>query len=406
VASAAEHPPRPALAGAFVRQFAGTLCNAAISFGLVLLIARLLGSAEFGHYAAILSFAAVASILIEGGWPGRVYRDAVTSDPRAADMARQTLARGIGHACTVAGITAGIAALLVPGEPAWALALACMGAVATMNLVSARMRAAGRFGLEALWQIGGRIASAACIVVTLSLLSTDVAGVFAAWTCGLLVVIAIGAPAWLTRPTLRGSLQAWPATTTFLLFELAAALLFKGDVALVRWAGADPSTLAQYAACTRLNEAALLLFAAVANVMLRSLRLVHDDPHAFRQLWWRACSAGAALGIACVIGSGVLGSLLMPWLFGAEYAAAGDLLVYTALLLPFALPNLILVQALIACGRERRLAVRCLGVAAFATLALPLGVHLGAGAGAAIAAAASHALLAAACLHALRTQPA
>lgn len=379
--------PPPALS--IPLQTVAAAFNALVSMLLLAVLARALSEGGFGDYVATLSLAVVLLVLLEGGWPQRVYREStgaalVESDRLAAGAFGHVLLWGLGLAA--------VGLLLLPwGVPGLGAALLCMTLVATMNLVSARMRAAGRFGLEAGWQVAGRLASALAIVGVVWLGDATPSSVFLAWAAGLAVVLALGAGRWLVLPRWRGWRLGVSLTLPFLLVDALAAVLLKGDVAVLRMWGGSQDALAAYAACTRLNEAALLLFAPVGNVLLRGLRLSFDDRPTFDALWRRWVARAAWLGTAAVAGAWLLGGPLMGVLFGAEYAEAGRLLVFTALMLPFALGNLVLVVALLARGDERWLA-RCLGPAAvLMVLAMGAGWRLGGAPGAAVAVALAHA---------------
>lgn len=380
------------LPGQVLVQGAGTVVNAAGGLLVLLVLGRLLGPERFGEYVAILSAAVVALTLLEGGWPARVYRDGagVSAD---APAARALPAAATGYLLMAAVV---LALLLLPyagRQPALIAALACMTLVAAMNLVSARMRAQGRFGLEAGWQVAGRVASGVLIIAGAACVSATAAGVFVFWSLGLCVVLLLGGRRWLVAPRWRGLRAALPLTLPFLAIEVLAALLLKGDVAIVRWAGAAGETLSWYAACTRLNEAALLLFAPVGNVLLRSLRLHAEDQLRFSQLWRGGVLLAAAAGLAAVLGSVWLGAPLMALLFGEGFEAAGRLLPYTAAMLPFALGTLVMLPALLARGGERWLVALLLPAAAAMATGLVLGWRVDGPTGAAIGLAMAHALL-------------
>ena len=61
------------LGGAVLVQGAGAVFCAGVSFALTLWLARVLGTAGFGAYVALLSVATLALMLQEGGWPAWLY---------------------------------------------------------------------------------------------------------------------------------------------------------------------------------------------------------------------------------------------------------------------------------------------------------------------------------------------
>ena len=383
------------------KQLLAAISNAGISFVLVLFLAQHLGPARFGDYAALLSLAVVLLIPIEGGWPARVYRDGVS--PSSQGAAPLLLANGLAHVITLAALFAVVGALLA-GEPtAWVAGMLCMATVATMNLVSGRLRALGRFGGDALWQTGGRVLSASLIVLAVLYVSSSIATVFFAWALGLLAMLLLIGPrlidgqfdsSRLSWPRLSGWLPAMHGTLAFLIVEACMALLTKGDVAILKSWGAEDAALSFYAVCTRFNEMALLLWAPVGNVLLRQFRLQHADAGPGNNTWMRWAGLALGFGGAAIGGAWLAGEQVVHLLFGDDYRGAGALLPYTASMLPFALCNLVLVVALMAKGQERWLAWRLLPAAMLLVLAMGLGWNWGGGAGAALGVAASHAVLA------------
>ncbi len=380
-------------------QTVGTACNALVSFALLAWLARLLGPESFGHYIALLSVAVVLLVPIEGGWPSRLYRDGAGRD---ALESQGLAAGGLAHIVAAGMSLAVLGAPFASSAGGWMAAMLCMTAVAAMNLVSARMRSGGQFQLEAGWQVAGRLLSAGLIVASVLAAFSSPTAIFLAWGAGLGIVLMFGARQWLAWPRWRGLRQALPLTLPFLLVEGMLALLMKGDVAILGAWGARGESLAFYAACTRLNEAALLLVAPIGNVLLRSLRLNRDSPRAFSRLWERAALGTVIAGSAAVAGALLGGNWLMPLLFGAAYAQAGALLPFTAAMLPFALSTAVLAVALLARGDERWLG-GCLMLGALAlAAAMGLGWQWRGAEGAALSAAASHALVWTACLWRLR----
>lgn len=384
-------------------QGAGAAVTAALSFVLLAWLARVLGTAHFGAYVATLGAAVLLLILIEGGWPTLLYRE--TAGARQAPTADPLMGLALAHTLAVAFALAALALLLGSRSSIdLAAACGCMGLVATMNLISARLRGEGRFTLEALWQVGGRLVSATAIVAVVALAGANIAAIFLAWAAGLLLVLPFGA-ARLARPRWQGVRALYPIAGAFVLVEGCLVFLTKGDVALLGAIGAEPAGLSQFAACTRFNEAALLLFAPVSNVMLRSLRRTANTPATFTALLRPWLIGATALGAAAVAGSLLLGDMLVSAVFGPGYAAAADLLPWCAAMLPFALGNLLLAQAMIARDAQNALVRRLVLASVLMLLAIPVGFFAFGTRGAALAVAVSHAVLWACCLDRVFRRP-
>jgi O-antigen/teichoic acid export membrane protein len=378
------------------QQLSGSLVCAAISFALMLHLGRVHGADDFGRYAAVLSVAVVALPLIEGGWSPVLYRNAVGVAPGEDG---EGPAHATAHALLVCAVLIALAAVSAHGlgwaAPATAAAaLLCMGAVALSNLVSARMRGFGRFGLESGWRVAGRIASALAIVVALAFARGSIALIFVAWSVGLLLVLATAWRSWVVAPRWRGLRREYRAVLPLLLLELFFALLLKGDVAIAAAAGLDRSALSYYAACGRLAETGLLVFAPFAIVLLRDLGLNRDDRAAYARHLRRALALALALGAAAWLLGLVAGTPLMRLLFGAEFERAGELLPWVLASLPLVFANQIWMQGVVALRGERALPARLAGAAVVCCIAIALGTRLDGARGAALGLLASQVLLA------------
>jgi O-antigen/teichoic acid export membrane protein len=300
------------------------------------------------------------------------------------------------------------------------MALVAMAWVAVMNGVSAGLRGAGCFAHDAAWQSWGRVVSAGAVAGVLagffgfgSVSSSDsLVAVFGAWAAGLALVALVGgwwwwrqgavvvwpvAPVWAGWRVYQNDLgRVWP----FAFMAAAGAWLLKGDVVVLAWWGGvqvDAVALSWYAACTRLMEAALLLFAPVANVLLRSFsdELLAGGALALRRRVARWCGWVGGLGLLGVALAWAVGPDWMALLFGAPYAEAGLLLPWVVAMLPFAWVNLVLGPWLAALGRERGLALGMLLAGAVLLLALWWWVPVWGLQGAAAAMVLSHAVLSA-----------
>ena len=342
-------------------QLTGALFCAAVSFGLTVVLARLFGPARFGHYVAVLNLAAVALIFQEGGLPAWLYRESARTH---GALPRQSTALAWGHVLFTTCILSALC-ILLQTPSSWGAACICMGGVAAMNLVSARMRGVGLFTQEAVWQSTGRAISAVAILAFVALSAApEIAGVFIAWGVGLAGVLAWGARPWLGWPRwpwsdggpalARNYQQLWP----FVVMAATGAWLVKGDMVLLGldWGPKLPAhEVSMYAACTRLTEAGLLVFAPFTNVLFRRLNQLHaaQDAAALSSYGWRSVALALGLGGLCVGCAVGLGDAVMALLFGSSFVAAGALLPWVACMLPLTMANLVVAQWLTALGCER-----------------------------------------------------
>jgi len=240
-------------------------------------------------------------------------------------------------------------------------------------LASDHMRGAGRFALEALWQSTGRVVSAIAIGLAVWQfgLATP-AAVFAAWGVGLLVVMIWGRQ-WLAAPwsrTTDSAMANYRQVVPFVMLAGCAAWLVKGDmIFLSSLSNLDQHDLSMYAACTRLTEIGLLVFAPINNVLLREFGQ-SPTKNGMPKMAVKLLGGIALLGVLVVYVAGVLGTPLMAMFFGANFAAAGPLLPFVMLAFPFAVANGVLIQLLTAQGKETSMALIML----FAGVALWVGL--------------------------------
>lgn len=403
------------LRNAVVLQGMGTGFCAVVSFALLAYLSRAFGVQEFGLYVSVLSASTLALVLIEGGWPTLLYRE--TAHSRDDAQMRRLLGHATAYIVAVSGALAAIPFLAsrlglaqhLRMDPAdLAAAFLCMGCVALMNAVSGRLRGMGHFGREAIWQSGGRLLSAGMIVLAVAVWGPASATVFHAWAAGLaLMVLGVGWR-WLAPPQLAGWRSASALASPFLVYEGLMAVLLRSDVAWLGALGASPTALSNYAACTRLTEAAILMFAPVSNVLLRSLVRTPSGV-ARRDLAIRGAWFAFACGcVACILALAI-GEQIMPAIFGNDFDTAGRLLPWVVAMLPFSLANLVLLQAVLANGAERSLLGR-LGVGVVALLlGLALGLRMdgerGAAIGSMLAQATLLVLIVPIALRRMRTEP-
>lgn len=378
---------------AVTAQAAGAGFNALISFGLILFLARSMGPEGFGGYIALLSTALLGLILIEGGWPTLLYREQVATAPTTATsrLTAQALAHIIGATLALCAVAASVAYAGSSGAAGLVYALLCMGAVATMNLVSGRLRGDGRFGLEAAWQAAGRALSSLAIVLSVLLWGPEPWRVFLGWGAALALLLLAFGRRKLVPPQWCGIAAGYGIALPFIAYEALVAWLMRGDMALLGRLPLSANELSGYAACSRFNEAAVLLFAPVGNVLLGQLQ--RASAAEFPRLVASVVACAAAAGLLALGLGWIAGPWVVPKLFGSDFAAAGHLLGWVLLPLPLMLSNLALLPAVLAAGQERGLVLPLFASAAAMSLGITLGSHWYGVYGAAVGLAAAHALL-------------
>jgi O-antigen/teichoic acid export membrane protein len=337
-------------------QGAGAAFNAIVSFVLLVMLGRAFGAESFGTYVALLSAAVLGLILVEGGWPTRLYRETVdgaAAPGRDADATRHAVA----HVVSIGLLLCALVWLLAGAtRVAATMAFGCMILLGLSNLVSARMRGRGRFAQDTLWQCSGRLASAALILIVVARVPATAEVVFASWAVAVALLLVLWGRSWLALPRWRGLAASYRYVLPFLAIDGATVFMLRGDMFLLGALRVPAVDLSFYAAGTRFSEAAVLLFAAVTNVLLRTLRLHAGEPAAFRRHLRSALALALGAGVLALVASLLLGEVVMSRVFGRDYRAAGALLPWITASLPLILANLVLVQAAAARGREAHVA--------------------------------------------------
>jgi O-antigen/teichoic acid export membrane protein len=344
-------------------KLAADFAGRVLLLGLFVVAARILPGREFGQYAFALAVGLVAAQLADSGLQVSLLRRlSGETDRGASGQALSSALRARLVVGLALGIGGGLLAASVGESPVEALALA---AIAGAQIVAAQAelwlqvaRAYGRLELEAAAGLAGR--ALVCLLGVLALVGGgELPGLGLAYAVGSVLSIAVA------RLVANRFLEAAPVgrwagmRETYLdalplaVAGAASLLMFRIDVLLLQWLR-DSETVGVYSAAYRPFEAALLVPVAImAAGFPRLVRLAADGPgfRAFRALVGRL---GTVL-LACAIGAALFGWLagppLISFLFGAPYAASGELLRILVLALPQIYLNALLTQALVALRR-------------------------------------------------------
>jgi O-antigen/teichoic acid export membrane protein len=370
--------------------------------GLLIVAARTLNEAEFGHYAFAIAVGLIGAQLASGGLQVTLLRRLSIST--AAPEDRVAFGAAL-RARTVAGLAWGAAAGLVAaiaaasvGEAVALAALAASVVVASHGEIWLQvMRATGRLQTEAVAMLAGRLATTFAGVIAL-LAGTGLAGLAVAHVCGALVAVVLARA--ISRRVLAPSPQSgwrdvwswYRQSVPLAVAGVASLLMFRIDVLLLEWLR-GPETVGLYATAYRPFEATLLVSVAVMAATFPHLARAASEPAEFRRFGSRVAALLAVLALV-VAGLGwLLGPRFVELAFGPRYEAATDLVRLLAVaVLPMYL-NALVTHGLIALGRTWHVAV-----AMAAALAVNVVVNLwlipGQGAaGAAIATVAAEATL-------------
>ncbi len=341
---------------AILLQLSATIYGAAVSLGLSITLAVLLGPEHFGAYAGIVTIASFLGLLQDSGLRTLVAREHTVPTVGVAFSRTRLVSLAGGHVLLVtAAILAGL--LLLPvhaGTVALVWAVMAFGAITMLQLAAVSLRAQGAFGRDAAWQIAVRTVSALAILAGIGLFGASPTVVFAAWAIALLSVVPLHPALRGVKPAFTPARSLYRAAAGFLVVDLATFVYNRADILLLTLLLRDQADVGRYAAGYRLFDGALLLAAPAATVLFRKMRLVHAEPAVFARLLRHSLALAACVGIALAAGGWMFGPALARRFFGEAYAAAtGSTIQWLSVALAFALPSAVLTQAAIAAGAQR-----------------------------------------------------
>lgn len=390
------------------RGAALALAAAAIEKGgamlLLIAIARLLGTADFGRYAALTSLLAFAQVAAElGQEPILVRALAQQGAPAAGTLVEGALAARLVSALAAGGLLVALGSTLFPAIGAGPLAVAAAGLAAGSGLaLRAFLRTAQRFA----WLSAVALANVTAFAIGLAVahaLGLGVLGAVAGWAAGQLAASLAAAgstagavapwPRWRTAVAVRLARSGWPlALNAFLL----TVTLRVGQLIVLRADG--PTAVGYLAAGSRLAEAFALVPEAVMLVLLPVLAAYdRDDRDAQRRVSVRAVRYLALAALPVAVAVSVAAPTLLTLLYGPAYAAGAPALRILAWLAVLAATGTVFTNLLIARGLER-LVLALNAVGSLLTLGLSLVAvaragFVGAAAATLIASVASQAIL-------------
>jgi O-antigen/teichoic acid export membrane protein len=335
-------------------QTAAAAINALLSFVLMMALARMLGTSGFADYSVLLNAGTLALVLLEGGYALLVYRETAAVSHAFERWQDRLLPLFTGYAVIVAFVLGllPVGMILGQGVTAWWAVVACMLLVAWMNVYSGLLRGQGRFVSEAMWQVKGRVASLAAILIGVWAGLSTATGVYLAWGAGLILLLVASPGRLPPAPVFLWATPVRQAAVHLMLGQLMYVALLRLDLLAMATLQSPPAQIAWYAAASRFTEAGVLLFAPVLNTLQLAFRQRAADNAAFARLLWRVLLAGLGFALVLTVGGGLLAVWLMRVVFGHPFLDAAPLLVWQMGALAFMVPAQVLAQAAIARNHE------------------------------------------------------
>jgi polysaccharide transporter, PST family len=310
-----------------------------LGFLLSVIIARMLGPADFGLYSYSLATIAIFAFLGQAGIDALLLRELV----RAPDRAPETIGQGL--ALRLAGsLLAGLTSVLVTVVAAAPESRAATPLVAIMGIsgllqsgwvVESWLQANRRFGAAARAKILAYVIGAAARVVALQtaepLLALAIVNVVEMLLCttflwrAFLQLVPPGRRP-LEVPATSDVLRLWRIAAPMLLSAFTIAIYSRIDVFMLgRMNGNAAAGL--YTAGSLLSEGFYLVPTAVMGAV--SPRLAHlfvSDADAFAEHFYRFLRLLSLAGLVVAMGVTFLAPWIVPLLFGTSYASASMIL--------------------------------------------------------------------------------
>jgi O-antigen/teichoic acid export membrane protein len=325
-----------------------------VSLALSVLLARELGPTGFGEYGIALAAGAILAIFLDGGMRSMLLREGTRTSKQLEYLSKQLPAIALGHAITLAVLLSLLAfGIFFPHLQIALSTISCFLGVVLVQFVSASLRGAGRWSLDAGWQMGHRTLSAALILAVLFLGFAQVWVVLAAWTCASFLSFLLLPSPLRTIPDLSFRPEVYKVAIPLVFIDLATAVYFRSDILVLGWLGVEPNQIGQYAASYKLFEVMIIAGNPVGLLLFRRMRLFKGDILQFKQGLQRAVIVSVALGVFTALLLDLISQPLVAWSYGSSFSESAHFLSILAWALVFVLPNILLTQAALALELDR-----------------------------------------------------
>ena len=370
------------------------------SFALGVLLARMLGPAEFGIYGLVTTAAAVGMAIAQLGTPQLAVREISVRSAGNDWGGVKAIVRQFAIAVTLAGGGVGLLALAggtVAGASQFELALIVQGAVLALLTAHTAVLGAELRGLGALLKgqamdIAVRPALTFLMIAALLLAGSRMNASIALTVSNLVTLAAVAVSAlWLWRAVPRSIPAGPPIPWLRAALPLGAVdtlRQFDGSygVILVGWlsSGVELGVFRVAVACAVLAAMPVTIFHILLAPTVARLHASGDRRELQRLLRWTA-AAMMAIMVPIAVAAWFAGKPLIAWVFGAPYADAWlPLFLLTLAQLAYALFGMGPILLAMCDGERDLIRIYLLAVGAAVAAAIPLTMTWG-GAGAAAA---------------------
>lgn len=352
-------------------QWLSVAVGALISLFLTPLVARGLGSLEYGKYSLVLTLVALFGLLLDFGGRIAIFRHGVANDSEYLQgfSLNQIICHSLSHSLIISiGL---VTIFLIFGGAQASILLASVFSATTFTLVSlsgAKVKSAGLFSLEARWQIQVQIISGLGTVVALFLTGDAIACVVASAIFTFVLWTVVGYDLLkINRFFFRISSACYRATLPLASIEIATTIAMRADLPLIALLGYQ-ADMGKYAAAKKIVDLVMLAFAPLASIFFHNFRsLIRASDRSVGLVFKRALLYSAAFGIVQFLAAFFLGDLIVLLLYGEDFSGASEYFLPFSAVLFFLILNYVVTQVSIALDLDRYYA-GCVVFVAIATL--------------------------------------
>jgi O-antigen/teichoic acid export membrane protein len=350
------HHPRLTLVRSIGSQWVSVTYGAAVTFFLLLFLARRLGPSSLAVFLYIQTIAALFAILQDGGFQVLLFREKVAPSGKLGFTAEALVSGYFGYV-TLVTLLGSAAVLLSPAtfKIGFLLAFAYFALRCLTNLVSSLLKGQGSFEREALWRIQVNTLLALPVIFLVGFTPPTPEKVFLAFIAGQVLLFATkngrGILSWpkLTFPPWR----VWKTCLAFIIINGATTVYFRSGIVLLKHLQPDLALVGYYGVAFQILEGVVLFAAPIVHLVFRYMRLSWLDGKAFCHRFGRILTGAVAAALLLTAAGILFAPKVILLAYGKAYGPAADILPLLALSLLFLLPNYILTQGLIALNGER-----------------------------------------------------
>lgn len=350
-------------------QWLATVFVAGVSMCMTFLFGRLFGPELFGSFSYILTLTSLFAILQGGGFQTLIFREQTV--PSISLERRKLFSSALCHVLAVTSVGILLTAFLsVSYRPTLALAVLSFGLGIITMLISAHLKGDGRFLTDAWWRVIVRSVTALTILFCIFYFSPTPQWAFVGWIFGYLAVLLFQRNQPLNKIEFRlPDFVLYKSVVALVVVEVATLIYFKIDIVMLTQMGLSMEKVGYYAAASRILEGIIFIFMPIANVLFRNLRMVANDPDRFMAQVHRLLVQTIFVALLTVYIAWMFGGKVLIMTFGVEYQQGADLFKWLVVALLFMIPNIIVMQAMLATNQDNKYA-RIASVAAFLNIVL------------------------------------